>query len=176
MRRVPARRDDRGLAALELAIFTSVLLLLAFGALPLYSMLRSYQRMAKTSAATLRFATYVAPNGTRNTSTGALTRRPSYDDIAAFARDTANEPGLVVEVSVCKGATCTDLTTATAAAVRAAPIPAAAGDSVRLTVKTTVDLSLIGRVANATSRLSGSDLKFPENDTTITATAAAREE
>jgi Flp pilus assembly protein TadG len=176
VRRLPARGDDRGLAALELGIFTSVLLLLAFGALPLYSMLHSYQRMARTSAATLRFATSVPANGFRNAGSGTLTRRPSYDQIAAFARDTANDPAVVVDVSVCKGATCTDLTAATNAAVRAAPIPAASGDTVRLTVKTTVDLSLLGRVANAASRMTGQGAVFPENDKTIAATAAAREE
>jgi Flp pilus assembly protein TadG len=165
-------RDDRGIAALELGIFASLLLLVVFGALPLYGMLKAYQSASKTSAATLRYATAVSANGTRTG--GTISRRPSYTDIQKFARDTANDPTLEVEVRVCKGATCTDITDSSP--TKAAPIPATAGDTVRLTVRTTVDMSLLGRVANATARLSGGDLVFPENDTTIAATAAAREE
>jgi Flp pilus assembly protein TadG len=174
--RLPAPGDDRGLAALELGIFLSLLLVVAFGALPLYAMLHSYQRMSKTSTATLRFATSVPANGFRNANTGVLTRRPSYDQIAAFARDTANNPAVEVDVSVCKGEDCTALTAGTDAVVRAAPIPVAAGDTVRLTVRTTVDVAMLGKVANAASRLGGNEPVFPENDKTIASTAAAREE
>jgi Flp pilus assembly protein TadG len=167
------RRDDRGIAALELAIFTSVLLLLAFGALPLYAMGRGYQRVAKSSSSTLRYATSVASHGTR-TGGGQLSRRPTYDEIAQFARDTANDQTLEVVVTVCKSGTCTDITTASPG--RTSPIPATAGDTVKLTVSTSVDLSVLGRVANAASRMTGNGPAFPENDVAISATAAAREE
>jgi Flp pilus assembly protein TadG len=166
------RHDDRGVAALELAIFTTVLMLLAFGALPLYTMLRAYQNVSKSSASTLRYATAVASNG-RRTAGGQLSRRPSFDDIAAFARDAADDNALEVVVTVCKGATCTDMTDGDAG--HASPIPAAAGDTVELTLRTTVDMSVIGRVANAVSNVAGEPV-FPENDVTISATAAAREE
>jgi hypothetical protein len=163
---------DGGIAALELALFATVFLLLAFGALPLYSMGRAYQRVGRSSAATLRYATAVSANGTRTG--GVLSRRPSYDQIAAFARDTANDPALVVVVTVCKSGTCTDIQAGSANA--AAPIPAVAGDVVKLHLHTTVDMSVLGGVANAVASLTGGDHVFPDNDVTIAATADAREE
>ncbi len=167
------RRDDRGIAALELAIVTTVLLLLAFGALPLYAMTRAYQKVSKASGATLRYATSVASNGKR-TAGGELSRRPTYDEIVAFARDAADDQTLVVELSVCRAGTCTEI--ADGSPLHAAPIPAVAGDTVSLTIRTTVDMSLIGRVANATTSLTGGAPVFPENDVTVASTAAAREE
>ena len=164
--------DDRGIAALELAMFSTLFLLLAFGALPLYSMGRASQRVGKSSSATLRYATSVASNGTRTG--GVLSRRPSFDQIQRFARDTANDPSLVVVVTVCKSGTCTDIDESSTN--RAAPIPAVAGDTVRLHLHTTVDMSVLGTVANALSRITGGERIFPENDVTIAATADAREE
>lgn len=166
-------RDERGLAALELAMLSSVLMLVAFGALPLYSMARAYQRTSKASAATLRYASAVDANGRRNSS-GVLTRRPSYDDIEKFARDAAGDQDLKVVVTVCKGTACTDLDASSPD--HASPIPAVSGDTVKLRVSTTVDLQVIGRVANAASRLTGNGKAFPENDVTVTSTASAREE
>ena len=167
------RRDERGVAAVEFAIVSSLLFFLAFGALPLYAMLRGYQKTSKASAATLRFATAVSANGARN-GAGVLSRRPSYDDIAAFARDAAGDPALTVLVKVCRGTACTDLDQNSPA--HADPLPARAGDTVTLTVRSTVDLSVLGRVANGVSRLSGNGPRFPENDVTMTSTASAREE
>ncbi|HVF06335.1 MAG TPA: hypothetical protein VNA20_15945 [Frankiaceae bacterium] len=167
MTRLP-RGDDRGVAALEMGIFASVLLLLAFGALPLYAMLRASQRVSKASAGTLRYATSVAANGTRVN--GTLSRRPTYDEVVRFACEAAGDDDLAVEVVVCKGATCTPVTDGPA------PIPAVAGDTVEVTLGSTVDLSVLGRIANAAANLSGGDDPFPENETTVTATASAREE
>lgn len=167
------RRDDRGVAALEMGIFASVLLLLAFGALPLYSMLHASQKVSKASAATLRYATAVASNATR-TESGTLSRRPTYDEIQSFARDAAGDEDLDVTVTVCQGETCTDVTATSPN--HADPIPARSGDTVRLTLRTTVDLSALGRVANAAARIAGSEPVFPENETTVTSTASAREE
>lgn len=171
MRRVT--RDDRGVAALEMGILASVLMLVAFGALPLYSVLHARQQVSKSSSATLRYATSVASNAKRNTD-GTLSRRPTYDEIQQFARDAANDSDLAVVVTVCKGASCTEITEASAG--HASPIPAAAGDTVRLKLSSTVDLSLIGRVANAAARLSGGEPVFPQNDTTVSSIASAREE
>jgi hypothetical protein len=167
------RGDDRGVAALEMGILTSVLLLLAFGALPLYSMLRASQSVSKSSAATLRYATSVASNARRNAD-GSLSRRPTFDEIQRFARDAAGDSSLAVTVTVCKGAACTDIDDTSPD--RARPIPAAAGDEVTLRVSRTVDLSVIGRIANAAANVTGGDDVFPENDTTVASTASAREE
>jgi len=173
--RGPGRVDDgeRGIAALEMGIFATLLMLLAFGALPLYSLMSAHQRVTKASAGTLRYATSVASNGTR-TAGGTLSRRPTFDDIQAFARDAAGESDLEVVVTVCKGETCTDVTADSPD--HAAPIPAASGDTVHLTLRTTVDLSVLGRVANAATRLSGGEPVFPEGEKTVTSTATAREE
>ena len=167
------RHDDSGLAALEFALLSSLLMLVAFGALPIYMMARSYQKVSKASAATLRYATAVAPNGTRN-SAGELTRRPSYNEIAQFARDSVEDQSLAVVVTVCKGATCTDIDATSPDA--AAPLPATAGDTVTLKIATTVDLQVVSRVANAAARIGGQDPFFPKNDVTVTSTASAREE
>jgi Flp pilus assembly protein TadG len=162
------RGDDRGVAALELALVMSVLMLLAFGAAPLFTRMRAYQRVTKTSAATLRYATAVEPNGHR-TSSGQITRRPSYNEIAAFARDSANDPSPAVVVTVCKGAACT-------AASGTGPIAAASGDVVTVKVSKTVDMSVLGRIANAAASIGGQEPFYPENDVTVTSTATAREE
>jgi Flp pilus assembly protein TadG len=167
------RRDERGVAALELAIFSTVLMLLAFGALPLYAMLRADQQVSKASAGTLRYATSVASNG-RRAADGSLSRRPTFNEIQSFARGAAGDDSLVVVVTVCKGATCTDITADSP--TRAKPIPAAAGDTVRLTISKTVSMSVLGSVANAAASLSGGEPVFPENDTTVSSTASAREE
>lgn len=173
IRHVSRASDDDGVAALELALLLSLLMLVAFGALPIYSMARAYQRTSKASAATLRFASAVASNGTRNAS-GELTRRPSFDEIQQFARDAADDDDLTVVVTVCKGTSCTDIDATSADT--ASPIPAVSGDTVKLKIQTTVDLQVIGRVANVASRLTGNGDAFPENDVTVTSTASAREE
>jgi Flp pilus assembly protein TadG len=165
-------RDERGVAALEMALFSTILLLIGFGALPLYASLRASQKVSKTSAATLRYATSVASNGRRATD-GTLSRRPTFTEIQTFARDAAHDPGLDVVVTVCRAGTCTTVDDASPA--KTAPIPAVAGDTVRLTVSSTVDMSLFGRLANAVTGLTG-DPVFPENEKTVSATASAREE
>ena len=129
--------------------------------------------MSKASSATLRYASAVASNGTRDAN-GELTRRPSYDEIARFAREAADDQSLVVVVTVCKGATCTDIDASSP--THASPIPAVSGDTVKLKVQTTVNLQVLGRVANAASRMTGNGPAFPENDVTVTSTASAREE
>lgn len=166
-------RDDAGVAAVEFAILSSLLMLVAFGALPLYAMAREYQRVTKASSSTLRYATAVAPNGVR-TPGGTLSRRPSYDQIAAFARDAAGDDSVAVLVRVCKGAACTDIDAASPLA--SSPIPATSGDTVTVELSSTVDLQVLGRVANAASRVTGNGPAFPENDVTVTSTASAREE
>jgi Flp pilus assembly protein TadG len=167
------RRDDRGVAALEVGILVSLLLLLAFGALPLYSMLAAKQKVSKASAATLRYATAVASNATRKPG-GALSRRPTYDEIQSFARDAADDSDLDVTVTVCQGATCTDITADSPN--HASPIPARAGDTVHLTVRTTVDMRVVGAVANAATSISGGGDVFPDGLLTVSSTASAREE
>lgn len=165
---------DDGVAALEMGILLTLLMLLAFGTLPVYAMMRGYQRVSKSTTATLRYATAVSSNGTRPEG-GTLSRRPSYNDILRFAKDAANDATLGVVVAVCKGAApCDEIRAGDPDA--AAPIPAVAGDEVRLTITETVDLSVLGRIANAASRLSGDGPRFVENNATITSTASAREE
>lgn len=161
-------KGDDGVAALELALVTVLLLLLGFGALPLYSMARSYQRVDHASAAATRFAAAVDANGRRNAD-GSYRRRPNADEVTAFARDSAGDSSLVVRIEVCPSVTPTQCTASD-------PTAALSGDVVRVTVSQTTDLSVLGSVANAVSSLVGAGDIAPKGEVTLSSTATSREE
>ena len=50
------RRGDEGVAAVEMAIVLTLMLLLSFGAVPLWKMAGAYHKVSRVSAETLRFA------------------------------------------------------------------------------------------------------------------------
>jgi Flp pilus assembly protein TadG len=170
------QRTEDGVAALEMALVSSVLLLLAFGALPLFSMMHGYQKVNGASADTLRYATSVDANArvvrTNPDGTQVISRRPTRDDITRFAQGASNDPNLVVTVTVYVGQSST---------VRAAkpgpdPIEAQTGDTVTVVVKKDIDLSLLGSVANSVGNLVGAGDFAPNDVVTMTSTASAREE
>ncbi len=159
---------DDGVAALEMALVTTLLMVLAFSALPLFSMMRSYQRVNAASADAVRFATSVDANGRRQAD-GTLRRRPSAAEVVTFARDSADDQTLSVIVKICPAST-PDTCTA------GDPLSAQSGDTIEVTVSQTVDLSLLGSVANAAANLVGQGDVAPEGNHTLTSTARGREE
>jgi Flp pilus assembly protein TadG len=170
------KRTEDGVAALEMALVSSVLLLLAFGALPLFSMMHGYQKVNGASADTLRYATSVDANArvvrTNPDGTQVISRRPTRDDITRFAQGAANDPGLVITVTVYVG----ESTTARAPKPGIDPIEAQTGDLVTVVVKKDIDLSLLGSVANAVGNLVGAGDFAPNSIVTVSSTASAREE
>lgn len=170
-----AMDSDEGVAALEMALITTVLLLLAFGALPLFAMGRAYQNVNSSAADTLRYATSVDANAhTANTSAGPkITRRPTADDVTRFAQAAAGDPTLRVTVKVCPDANMSACTTPSDTTL---PLAAASGDTIVITVEKDVDLSLLGSVANAAANLVGQGDIAPDGVQTMTSTASGREE
>jgi hypothetical protein len=159
-----------------MAIISSLLMLLAFGALPLFALMHAYQKVNGASADTLRYATSVDANPhvvrTNADGTQVISRRPTRDDITRFAQAAADDSTLAVAVTVHVGSSAT----ARAAAADDDPLEALSGDTVVVTVSKDVDLSLLGSVANATTSLVGQGDVFPHGIQTMTSTASGREE
>jgi len=151
-----------------MAIVSTLLLLLGFGALPLFSMARAYQRVDHTSASALRFAAAVDANGKRQAD-GTYRRRPTAAEVQAFARDTADDQSLSVTVEVCPVATPTTCAPGD-------PSSARSGDTIAVTVRQTVDLSFLGSVANAVGNLVGAGDIAPDGNWTASSVATGREE
>lgn len=155
------RRDD-GVAALEFAIVSTLFMLLAFGAVPLYSMARGYHKTATASSAAVRYATSVDANGSRTG--GSWSRRPLASDVTAFVGD----PSLDVVTEIRTGSPPTW--------APGDPRNAPSGAHVRVRVSTDVDLGALGPVANAVAGLVGAGSISPEGVLTMTSTATGREE
>jgi Flp pilus assembly protein TadG len=176
MRRGQGAEGDEGIAALEMGIISTLLLLLAFAALPLFAMMHGYQKVNSASADTLRYATSVDANPhvvrTNADGTQVISRRPTRNDITRFAQAAANDSALVVTVTVYQGSG----TTTRTAAAGDDPIEALSGDTVTVTVAKDVDLSLLGAVANAAAGLVGQGDVAPHGIQTMSSTATAREE
>jgi Flp pilus assembly protein TadG len=168
----PRRRGEDGVAAVEFALISTVLLLLAFAAVPLFEMARAYQRTNSSAADALRYATSVDANA-HKTDAGVFTRRPTAKDVTKFAQAAGNNPNFTVTVKICPGGNmnaCAVVSNVDAAST------AVSGDVVVVTVSQSVDLSLIGSVANAIGSLVGSGNIAPHGAITITSTSTGREE
>ena len=169
-------RDDRGVAAVEMALVSGLVMLLAFGGLPLFAMMRAYQKVTSASADTLRFATSLDanPHVVRTNADGSqvISRRPTRSEIQSFADTATGDGAVTVSVTVYAGTS----GAARTAAANTDPIEAQSGDTVVVVVKRTVDLSLLGSVANAAAALVGQGDVFPQDVRTITSTASGREE
>ncbi len=162
-------RSDDGVAAVEFAIVSTLFMLLAFGAMPLYSMARGYQKVAGGSASGLRYATSVDANGTRTTNpdgTSTYSRRPTAIQVKAFVQDA--DPTLTATTEILSGSPATW--------APGDPRSQKSGDEVRVTVSTNVDLGVLGPIANAVGSLSGAGSIAPEGVLTMTSTATGREE
>jgi hypothetical protein len=159
-----------------MAIISSVVMLLAFGGLPLFAMMHGYQKVNGASADTLRYATSVNANPhivrTNADGTQVISRRPTRNDITGFAQAAANDSTLDVSVTVYVGSS----SSARAAAADDDPIEALSGDTVTVVVSKDVDLTLLGSVANAAANLVGQGDVFPHDVRTMTSTASGREE
>lgn len=165
MRRVA----DEGVAAVEMALVLTLFMLLAFGALPLYSMAQGQQKVSKAASSALRYAASVDANGSRPAGGGAISRRPSAAEVESFARSAVGDAGLTVLTEICPGDD-------DALCAPGDPRSAKSGDGVRVTVSTPVDLSVLGPIANAVGSLVGSGSIAPEGVVTMTSTATGREE
>lgn len=183
MRTVRTRGED-GVAAVEMALVTTLLLLLGFGALPLYSLARAYQETNKASGAAVRYAASVDANGARsqkvdddgqpvvdlsgNPVLESYSRRPTGNQVRSFARQTVGDRAMGVTTEVCAP----DLTGCTVKD----PRNARSGDGVRVTVSKVVDLGPGGSLANALGSLVGAGDFVPDGNVTISSTATGREE
>ena len=163
---------EDGVAAIEMALISTLLLLLGFGALPILSMASAYHSVNDASADTLRYATSVDANG-HTTSSGAYTRRPTSQDIARFAQAASRDPNLVVTVKLCPGG---DLTKCAVVPLTTDASTAASGDTVQVIVTKSVDLGFLGSLANAVSGLTGQGAIAPQGVVNISSTSSGREE
>ncbi len=179
------RRGDDGVAAVEMAIISTLLLVLGFSGLPLLSMLHGYQKVNGASADTLRYATSVDANPHLVRTVNGIdqfSRRPTRDDVTRFAQAAANDATLKVVVTVYVGSSTTVrpaptmLVGATSVTDSGAPLEAQSGDTVTVVVSKDIDLSVLGSVANAMSQLTGQGDVAPQGIETMTSTASGREE
>lgn len=161
--------SDDGVAAVEMALVLTLFMLLAFGAVPLYSMAKGQQKVSKASSSAARYAASVDANGSRPAGGGAISRRPTAAEVAAFAQQAVGDPALTVLTEICPG----DVASLCAPGN---PSSAKSGDGVRVTVSTPVDLSVLGSIANAVGSLVGSGSIAPEGIITMSSTATGREE
>lgn len=160
------RGGEEGIAAVEFAIVSTLFMLLAFGALPLYSMARGYQQVVGASASVVRFASAVEANGAQGSS--CYSRRPSAAQLDAFVTD----PALDVTAEFSQ-----DSTTWLPWPMDPCAAPrVTTGDDVRVRVSTDVDLGVLGPLANAVGSLVGAGSIAPEGVITMTSTATGREE
>jgi|tagenome__1003787_1003787.scaffolds.fasta_scaffold19315618_2 hypothetical protein len=161
-------RGDEGVAALEMGLVTILLLLLGFGLLPVLHMASAYQEVNSASAAGVRFATSLDANGRRQAD-GTLRRRPTAAEVVQLVRDDADDQSLVVTVLVCPYST-------PDTCVPGNPSSDVSGDFVKVTVTRSVDLSLLGSVANAVGSLVGQGDIAPDGNVPISSTSSGRQE
>lgn len=103
-------RADQGSQAVELALVSLVLLLVATAAVPLLQLGLAQNRLGRASAEGLRFATRALPNPCRAGEAGCpftdlagcpstLRRRPSSNEVTEYVRQAAGSPaGLTVSL------------------------------------------------------------------------------
>ena len=163
-----ARRDE-GVAAVEMAIVLTLLLLLAFGATPLFQAGGAYHTVSRVSSETLRYATAVTAHGTRATPSSTLRRRPTAAEVAVFAQQAAGGTPVTVVTLVCPN-------DVASACVAGDPSSAGAGDGITVIVSTDVDLNALGSLANAIASVGGGGEIAPQGVMTLTSTAHGREE
>jgi Flp pilus assembly protein TadG len=162
-------RSDDGVAALEMAIVVTLLLLVAFGAVPLWRSGAAYHTVSRVSGETLRYATAVTAHGTRSAPGATLRRRPTAAEVQTFAQQAAGDTVVTVVVLVCPD----DVAASCAAGD---PSSAAAGDGITVSVSTSIDLNAAGSLANALGKLGGGGEIAPQGIVTMTSTAHGREE
>ena len=162
-------RDDSGVASVEMAIVLTLMVMVGFGATPVWRLGQAYHTVSRVSAEALRYATAVTAHGTRSAPGAVLKRRPTAAEVAAFAQQAAGGTPVTVVTLVCPD----DVLSACAAGD---PSSAGAGDGITVTVSTDVDLSALGSLANAVANAVGAGDYAPHGVVTQTSTAHGREE
>lgn len=171
------RTDDDGVAVVEMAVVLGLLLLLAVGALPVFSLLVAHTNLGKSTAEGIRFATKVERNpcvaGTADcvfdqSATGCLSdarRRPSAAEVTAYLVAATGNAALDVQVHP------PDDPSATLQPCNSDP-----GDPVAVTAAYDHDLGIFAAAANAASALTGGGPMFTNNQVRVTSTAVGVQE
>lgn len=176
LRRTKAGADD-GVAVVEMAIMLALLLLLAVGALPVFSLLLGHVDLGRATAEGLRFATKVEANPctagtdgcTFEEATSAcsydLRRRPSANEVEAYLRAATGNDALVVSVHAPGDP-----------ATTRQPCNSSPGTPIAVTAAYDHDLGIFGSLANAASSLGGNGPMFTDNTLNVRSTAIGTEE
>lgn len=171
------RRADDGIAVVEMAIVLALLLLLAVGALPLFSLLLGHIDLGRATAEGLRFATKVEANPCSAGTDGCVfelpasgcthdtRRRPSADEVEAYLRAGTGNDALVVRVH-----------DPADPATTLQPCNSRPGTPIAVTASYDHDLGIFGSLANAASSLGGNGPMFTDNTINVRSTAIGTEE
>lgn len=164
------RADERGIAAVELALVMVLLLLVGLVTLPLFQVMIAQTDAGRGASEGLRFATKAQANPCRASDPGCvfepdpacrdLRRRPSSAGVRAYVRDTLDYPEVAVTVH--------DPDDPTTLLEPCAAVP---GNRFAVTVTSEHDLGALAGAANAASSLVGQPPIFPDETVTVSTTA-----
>lgn len=168
-------RGEGGVAAVEFAIVTSVLMVVAFVALPVFHLMLVNVDTGRAAGEGLRFATKAQANPCDaadsacvfepDPSCSDLRRRPSSADVQAYIRQSLDDPSVTVTVHDPADPTLVH-----------EPCEALPGTHTAVTVSRDQDLGAFAAVANAGSSLVGDEPMFVDNTVMVSATAVGYQE
>ncbi len=146
--------DDRGAAAVELALWLPVLLLLAVGAAAMAGLVVDYGRATDLSARAARYATRSAVDPARP---GDARLRPTPAEVDAYVRSIARVEVRSVDVS---------------------PDPSSSfpGTDVTVRIRSHASLGPLAAVMNSVAALLHQSPVFPDGGVDLTTVATMREE
>lgn len=146
-------RDQRGTAAIELALFLPLLVFVAVAATGIVRLVLDTSHLDHVAQAGARYATRAAPGADR----GEYRLRPTAAEVEAYVRAIADMPIESVEV---------------------APDPSTAlpGTAITVTVHARRDLGIVASSANALGRVVAGGPVFTDGGIGLSSTAVMREE
>ena len=148
-----AGRDERGAAAVELALVLPVLALVAMATAPLVRLYADHAQVVALAQHGARYAT----RADRDPERGDVARyRPTADEVRASVADAAEIPVTVT--------------------VTPSPDDALPGDSVTVIVVADRPIGPLGVVVNAAAGLVGGEPPFPDGGVELRSTVVMREE